>query len=496
MRHWAAFVRHLISDMSIPFNNTYTKLPERFYARQTPASVPDPELIRVNRGLACELGIDVEWLESSEGLAVLSGNQVASGSEPIAQAYAGHQFGHFNHRLGDGRAILLGEVLGRSDRRFDVQLKGSGQTPFSRSGDGKSALGPVIREYILSEAMVALGVPTTRALAAVATGETVFRQEGEVGGGVFTRVASSHVRVGTFQYFHANGDVEGVRELADYVLDRHYPDAAESAEPYLSLLESIVAAQASLVAQWMSFGFIHGVMNTDNMTVSGETIDYGPCAFMEEFRPGCVFSSIDTRGRYSWGNQGNIAFWNLTRLAETLLPLISEDPEVAKEKAETVLERFPNLFGEQYVSRFQAKLGLVGDVSANLIQETLKMLDEQQVDFTLFFRRLTLAAEGSRSSAVGELFSDPLAFEKWFAEWEALSRGDAELEAMRAANPVLIPRNHRVEQAIQAAYRGDYSVFNRLVDAYADPFAEDSAYSDLEDRPLPGEVVHQTFCGT
>lgn len=482
--------------MSIPFENTYAKLPERFYARQTPASVPGPELIRVNRGLAGELGVDAGWLESSEGLAVLAGNQIASGSEPIAQAYAGHQFGHFNPQLGDGRAILLGEVLGRSGQRFDVQLKGSGQTPFSRSGDGKSALGPVIREYILSEAMAALGVPTTRALAAVTTGETVFRQEGEVAGGVFTRIAASHVRVGTFQYFHANGDVEGVRELADYVVKRHYPEAMESAEPYVSLLESVVAAQASLVAQWMSLGFIHGVMNTDNMTVSGETIDYGPCAFMEDFRPGCVFSSIDTRGRYAWGNQGNIAFWNLTRLAETLLPLISEDPEVAKEKAETVLERYPSLFGELYVSRFQAKLGLADDVSASLIQETLKMLDEQHVDFTLFFRRLTQAAEGRGSEALAELFADPLVFQSWFSDWEALRRGDEEVAAMRAANPVLIPRNHRVEQAIQGAYRGDYSIFNRLVDAYADPFAEDPVYSDLEDRPLPGEVVHQTFCGT
>lgn len=482
--------------MSVPFDNSYARLPERFFARQKPAQVPDPKLIRVNGSLGRQLGIDGDWLESAEGLAVLSGRVVAEGSEPLAQAYAGHQFGHFNPQLGDGRAILLGEVLDTRGKRFDLQLKGSGRTPFSRAGDGKSALGPVIREYVLSEAMAALGVPTTRALAAVSTGETVYRQEGEVAGGIFTRVASSHVRVGTFQYFHGNADEEGVRELADYVMTRHYPEALESAEPYLALLDSVLSSQAALVAQWMSLGFIHGVMNTDNMAVSGETIDYGPCAFMEAFRPSCVFSSIDTRGRYSWGNQGNIAFWNLTRLAETLLPLISKDQAVGKRKAEAALEAFPHRFGEEYVSRFQAKLGLSRGVSTNMIQETLQLLEEQQVDFTLFFRRLTLAAEGEGSASVAGLFEDSAPFEAWFSEWKTLSRGDEEVAAMRAANPVLIPRNHRVEQAIQGAYRGDHTIFNRLVDAYAEPYLVDSANSDLEDLPSPEEVVQQTFCGT
>ncbi len=482
--------------MSIPFDNSYSKLPEHFFARQKPAKVPSPRLLRVNRELAVALGIDADWLESEAGLAVLSGNAIAAGSEPIAQAYAGHQFGHFVPQLGDGRAILLGEVRGVEGARFDLQLKGSGRTPFSRAGDGKSALGPVIREYVVSEAMAALGVRTTRALAAVVTGETVYRQEGEVAGGIFTRVASSHVRVGTFQYFHARGDVDGVCALADFVLRRHYPKALEAEEPYLALLESVLRAQAQLVAHWMSLGFIHGVMNTDNMAVSGETIDYGPCAFMEAFHPGCVFSSIDSRGRYAWGNQGNIAFWNLTRLAESLLPLLADKVDVAKEKAERVLQTFPDLFGEAYAQRFEAKLGLGEGVSRELIQEALQLLAAQEVDFTLFFRRLTSAAGGGEKGALEALFRDRCAFGDWFSKWEAMRVGEAGLGAMKAANPVLIPRNHRVEQAIQAAYRGDCTVFARLVDALASPYEDRAEYADYELLPRPEEVVHQTFCGT
>lgn len=482
--------------MSIPFDNSYSKLPERFFARQNPTEVPQPILLRANDALASELRIDPRWLSSDEALAIFSGNESAAGSEPIAQAYAGHQFAHFVPQLGDGRAILLGEVLGASGQRFDIQLKGSGRTPFSRNGDGKSALGPVVREYVVSEAMAALGVRTTRALAAVATGETVYRQEGEVAGGVFTRVASSHVRVGTFQYFQAREDVDAIRTLADFVIERHYPKALESDEPYVALLESVIAAQASLIAHWMSLGFIHGVMNTDNMAVSGETIDYGPCAFMEQFHPECVFSSIDRRARYAWGNQGNIGFWNLTRLAETLLPVLAEKPEEAQEKAEAALSTFPDLFGEQYVSRFQAKLGYSNGVSRELIQETLQLLAAHEVDFTLFFRHLTSVADGSSRDGLEALFSDRSVFDEWFSKWSSEPAGELGLAAMKASNPVLIPRNHRVEQAIQAAYEGDYSVFHRLVDALAAPYEDRAEFAEYELPPRPEEVVHQTFCGT
>lgn len=482
--------------MSIPFDNTYATLPERFYAKQAASPVPEPELIRVNHGLAATLSIDSDWLKSEDALATFSGNAVADGSEPLAQAYAGHQFGGFVPQLGDGRALLLGEVIGTDGRRFDIQLKGSGRTPFSRGGDGKSALGPVIREYILSEAMAALGVPTTRALAAVATGENVFRQEGSISGGVFTRVASSHIRVGTFQYFLAQEDVGALRILADYAIERHYPRAAEAPNPYLALLESAIAAQADLVAHWMSLGFIHGVMNTDNTAISGETIDFGPCAFMDRFHPQCVFSSIDSNGRYAWGNQGNIAFWNLTRFAETLLPILAENPDHAPEIAETALSGYPDRFAHQYAMRFRAKLGLASDAPQDLIKECLELLAAQEVDFTLFFRQLTGVASGDAVEPLRARFADPDPFDRWFEKWVSEADGDTRPSAMRAANPILIPRNHRVEQAIQAAYSGSYGPFHRLVDALADPYSEQSDYADLEAPPEADEVVHQTFCGT
>ena len=340
--------------MNIPFDNTYAQLPERFFAKQAPVQVSDPKLVRINRELAATLSINPEWLESADGVSMLAGNTIAEGSEPIAQAYAGHQFGGFSAQLGDGRAILLGEIVDSNGARKDLQLKGSGRTIFSRGGDGKAALGPVIREYIVSEAMAALGVPTTRALAAVTTGEKVLRQEGPLPGGVFARVASSHIRVGTYQYFLARNDNDALRFLADHTIARHFPDAAENENPYAALLDSAITAQASLIAHWMSLGFIHGVMNTDNTAISGETIDYGPCAFMDAFHPQKTFSSIDTGGRYAWGNQADIGLWNLTRFAETLLPLISEDSDKAIEIAETSLARFPEQFNSQYVSRFRA----------------------------------------------------------------------------------------------------------------------------------------------
>jgi uncharacterized protein YdiU (UPF0061 family) len=482
--------------MNIPFDNTYVKLPERFFAKQAPARVPEPKLIRLNVGLAAKLSMDVDWLKSSDGVAMLAGNSIPEGAEPLAQAYAGHQFGGFSPQLGDGRAILLGEVVDTDGARYDLQLKGSGRTPFSRGGDGKSALGPVIREYILSEAMAALGVPTTRALAAVASGERVMRQEGYVLGGVFTRVAASHIRVGTFQYFLARKDVDALRHLAHYAIARHYPDAVKATNPYLALLESVAVAQADLIAQWMSLGFIHGVMNTDNTAISGETIDYGPCAFMDAFHPQCVFSSIDSGGRYAWGNQPDIGLWNVTRFAETLLPLLSEDSAEAVKIAEAVLAKYPERFGGQYVARFSAKLGLRPEAPAAIIQECLDLLSSQQIDFTLFFRNLTRVAGGEDPKKLAAMFSSGELFEKWFAEWRNEADPARFLAHMRAANPILIPRNHRVEQAIQSAYSGDYAPFHRLVDALAAPYDEQTEYADLELPPRTEEIVHQTFCGT
>ena len=482
--------------MNILFDNTYARLPERFFAKQAPARVPEPTLIRLNLGLAEKLSLDIDWLQSADGLAMLAGNSIPDGAEPLAQAYAGHQFGGFSPQLGDGRAILLGEVIDKNGARFDLQLKGSGRTPWSRGGDGKSALGPVIREYIVSEAMAAIGVPTTRALAAVATSEKVMRQEGYVLGGVFTRVAASHIRVGTFQYFLARKDIDALRHLAHYSIARHYPDAAKAPNPYLALLESVALAQADLIAQWMSLGFIHGVMNTDNTSISGETIDYGPCAFMDAFHPQRVFSSIDAGGRYAWGNQADIGLWNVTRFAETLLPLLSEDTAEAVKIAEGALSKYPERFGGQYIARFRAKLGLPPEASPVLIEECLNLLGAQEIDFTLFFRNLTRVAGGEDSKTLAAMFSGSDAFEKWFAKWSSEASPAKYLGDMRAANPILIPRNHRVEQAIQAAYGGEYAPFHRLVDALAVPYAEQPEYADLETPPRPEEIVHKTFCGT
>ncbi len=484
----------------IPFDNTYARLPERFFARQEPTRVPQPQCIRINPGLAAALSIDADWLASPEGVAMLAGNLVPNGAEPLAQAYAGHQFGGFSPRLGDGRAILLGELVDTAGVRRDLQLKGSGRTPFSRGGDGKAALGPVLREYVLSEAMAALGVPTTRALAAVTTGETILRQDGPLPGAVFTRVAASHIRVGTFQYFAAQRDTEAVRQLADYAIARHYPQILDSKDAscrYAALLKSVVASQAELVAHWMSLGFIHGVMNTDNTAISGETIDYGPCAFMDAFHPQCVFSSIDVQGRYAWGNQANIAHWNLTRLAETLLPLLDEKSDNATRIAEALLAGFSDDFGTRYMRRFRAKFGLGESAPGEIIQRGLSLIADQQVDFTLFFRHLTGLAAGGNPETLAAMFTDRAPFEAWLSQWRDAAPDPAQaLPAMRAANPVVIARNHRVEQAIQAAYAGDYAPFHRLTDALADPYAEDEKRADLELPPTPDEMVHETFCGT
>tara|TARA_B110000908_G_scaffold172457_1_gene239996 strand:+ start:2872 stop:4314 length:1443 start_codon:yes stop_codon:yes gene_type:complete len=479
----------------IPFSNSYIKLPEHFYQRVEPAIVPSPALIAVNDELARELGIDPEWLRSDAGLAVLAGNKIAAGSEPLAQAYAGHQFGGFSPRLGDGRAALLGEVIDKNGKQKDIQLKGSGRTPFSRSGDGKSALGPVIREYLMSEAMHALGVPTTRALAAVATGEKVIREE-PTDGGIFTRVASSHLRVGTFQYFAARNDTEAVKTLIDFALNRHFPDAVISHSPALTLLQQVISAQAKLVAHWMSIGFIHGVMNTDNSSISGETIDYGPCAFMDDFHPNCVFSAIDRDARYAWGNQAPIAHWNLTRLAETLLPLLDPDKDAAMKIAETALDAYSEQFIALYHRHFKAKLALTDDAPIEFIQETLSLLADQQVDYTLFFRRLTqLANKETGTSKLADLFLDSEACLDWAETWRTHLDGDKIL-AMQQINPIIIPRNHQVEAAIQLAYKGDYTLFHRLHEAWKAPFSENPDHAYLELAPLPDERVTQTFCGT
>ncbi len=478
--------------MKIPFQHTYSNLPEHFYEQQFPAKVPQATLIRVNHELAKELSLDPAWLESADGLAMLSGNQPPDNAHPISQVYAGHQFGGFSPRLGDGRAILLGELLNQKGERCDLQLKGSGRTPFSRGGDGKSALGPVLREYIVSEAMFALGVPTTRALAAVTTGESVLRQEGSLPGGVFTRIAASHIRVGTFQYFLAQQDHEAVKTLADYTIARHYPEA----QSYLDLLDGVISAQAKLVAHWMALGFIHGVMNTDNTAISGETIDFGPCAFMDNFHPQKTFSSIDQGGRYSWGHQASIAHWNLTRFAETLIPLMDPDSDEAVALAKESLSKFGPQFQEHYLSSFTAKLCLPETAPKQIIDDCLKLLTTHKIDFTLFFRTLTRATEENHPDDLFALFSEKEDLKIWYTNWKNQAAPNDHLDLMKKTNPVIIPRNHRIEEAIQSAYDGDFSRFHRLVDALSQPYAERIEYDDLESPPKPEEIVHSTFCGT
>jgi len=486
------------------FDNSYARLPERFFARVNPAPRENQSLIKLNDSLARELGADPDWLRSDAGIEVLSGRTMAEGSEPIAMAYAGHQFGNFVPQLGDGRAILLGEVIDRHGRRQDIQLKGAGQTPFSRNGDGQAALGPVLREYVVSEAMAALGIPTTRALAAMTTGEPVYR-ETALPGAVIVRVASSHVRIGTFQYFAARGDTDAVRELADHVIARHYPAAAEAGSPYLALLEDVIAAQAGLVAQWMLVGFIHGVMNTDNMSVAGETIDYGPCAFMDTYDPETVFSSIDQFGRYAYANQPAIALWNLTRFAETLLPLLAPDEGPAIAIAENALADFAPRFREAHHSGMLRKIGIAhpSDGDAELAGAILEAMADNKVDFTLFFRRLSEAIEpGNGEDQLRSLFADPAACDNLLQQWRARldgEPGDAGIHraTMKAANPVYIPRNHRVEEVIKAAIKSsDFAPFEELLTVLSKPFEARDEFARYEDPPLEHERVRATFCGT
>jgi len=503
------------------FDNTYARELEGLFVEWQPARVKSPRLVFLNRPLAEELGMDVPALSGEQGASVFAGNAVPEGAQPLAQAYAGHQFGGFSPQLGDGRALLLGEVIDRNGHRRDVAFKGSGRTPFSRGGDGRAALGPMLREVLIGEAIHALGIPTTRALAVVATGEPVYR-ETELPGAVLTRVASSHLRVGTFQFFAARGERDKLRQLADYAIARHDPDLAGSPGRYLGLLGRVVQRQAALIARWMNVGFIHGVMNTDNMTISGETIDYGPCAFMEAYDPKAVFSSIDHGGRYAYANQPLIAQWNLARLAEALLPLMVEDDtdparseearaENAIAEATAVLQGFTALYSAELLDGQRDKLGLTSenadddDADAALAQQWLDLLHAQAVDFTLGWRRLADAAAGDDAPLLA-LFTDAQAPQEWLARWrERFARDDGgessvqtRVERMRHASPWIIPRNHRVEEALAAASGADDLVpFERLLAAVRNPFVESPENAAFAE-PAPPSVTagYQTFCGT
>lgn len=497
-----------MNQLSRPqFDNSYVLLPERFYSHQAPTPVAAPELIRINRPLARQLGISPEWLESEEGLQVLAGNRLAPGSNPIATVYAGHQFGGWNPRLGDGRAVLLGEVVDTQGHRYDMQLKGAGRTPYARSGDGRSPLGPVLREYIVSEAMAALGVPTSRSLAAVTTGERVLRQM-PLPGGILTRISSSHIRIGTFQYFAGQGDLDAIRALADHVIDRHYPDAARAERPYVALLQAVIARQAQLIAQWQQLGFIHGVMNTDNMLLSGETIDYGPCAFMDNYHPDTVYSSIDAGGRYAYANQPGIAQWNLAWLARVLLPLLDEDENSAVQAAQQAIDGFVEQYQSAYDDIMRRKLGLSRSDSESkaLVDELLELMAAADADYTLTFRRLAERAgpaEGENDRAsVAAIFELPDSFASWLEKWQARLAAETidpteRQQQMLALNPAFIARNHLVEEAIRAANdNNDFQPFHRLVDRLAEPCRYDPSDARYATPPRPEQVVARTFCGT
>ena len=487
-----------------PFDNSYARLPERFYTRQSPVPVSEPGLIRVNHELARQLGFDPTWLESKTGVKLIAGNFMPEGADPIATVYAGHQFGGWNPQLGDGRAILLGEVIANDGKRYDIQLKGSGRTPYSRGGDGRAPLGPVLREYIVSEAMAVLGVPTSRALAAATSGEKVMR-DGRVPGAVLVRVAQSHIRIGTVQFFSSKQDTEALKILTDHVIQRHYPEAAESGNPVRAMLDEVIARQASLIAQWQSLGFIHGVMNTDNMLLSGETIDYGPCAFMDEFDPATVFSSIDHGGRYAYQNQPHIAHWNLSVLAQTLLPLLHDDPGKALASGQAAVDAFPDLYMAAYLDNMCNKLGFERSEpdDAVLVQDLLTLMHEAKTDFTLTFRRLSDLADPQRVSGdISSVFELPESFAPWLEQWQQRLLNDPKEDstrqsAMYSINPVFIPRNHLVEEAIEAASNEqDFEPFHNLINILAQPFDFNEAQARYALPPRPEQVVRQTFCGT
>ncbi len=483
-------------DAGWNLDNSYSDLPKSFFSIINPNPVDQPKLLTLNYPLATYLGLNAEGLQSDFGVAVLAGNRTPAGTMPLAQAYAGHQFGHFT-MLGDGRALLIGEQITPSGERFDIQLKGSGRTPYSRGGDGRAALGPMLREYIISEAMHGLGIPTTRSLAVVSTGEPVFR-ETELPGAILTRVAASHLRVGTFQYAANLGTLKDLQDLADYTVHRHFPDVYDGPNRYLLLLQEVVKRQAALIAQWQLVGFVHGVMNTDNMAISGETIDYGPCAFLDTYDPATVFSSIDRQGRYAFGNQPLIAGWNLARFAETLLPLLHADQAQAVELAQGAISVFLGRHREHWLSGMRAKLGIcnVEEVDQSLVEELLSIMQKHRLDYTNTFRALTFG-----ESINGSLDSTPQ-WARWQEMYQARLGRQQEPKAvshqlMRDSNPAIIPRNHRVEEALESAVKqGDYSVMERLLGLLSNPYAHSPEQADFCAGPAQSTRPYRTFCGT
>jgi len=486
----------VITETGFKFDNSYARLPKLFFTNLKPTPVQSPKLIIMNDKLATSMGLNAQKLQGEGGVAVLAGNRIPEGALPIAQAYAGHQFGHFA-MLGDGRTILLGEHLMLEGERVDIQLKGSGRTPYSRGGDGRAALGPMLREYIISEAMHALGIPTTRSLAVVTTGEAVIRQS-ELPGAILTRVAASHLRVGTFQYAAKWGTDQDLQVLADYTIQRHFPDFDPDQNPYLFLLQEVVKRQALLIAKWQLVGFIHGVMNTDNMALSGETIDYGPCAFMDTYDPATVFSSIDRQGRYAYGNQPNIGAWNLARFAETLLPLLHDQVEQAVKIAQDTISHFPELYHCNWLAGMKAKLGIFNEEleDESLIEGLLSMMQEYHADYTETFRALTF---DKRPDLV--LFGTE-EFAKWHELWQARLDRQQETKTssqqlMRNSNPALIPRNYLVEAALDAAVtEGDYSPLERLLDVISRPYAHSPEQAEYCTPPGQSDCTYRTFCGT
>ncbi|MEE4638240.1 MAG: YdiU family protein [Wenzhouxiangella sp.] len=486
------------------FDNSYARLPEMFHDRVRPTPVASPSFIALNHALAEELGFDVKWLAGEHGLAMLAGNELPAGSDPIAMGYAGHQFGQWVPRLGDGRAILVGEVIDRNGERRDIQLKGAGPTPYSRRGDGRSSIGPVVREYLASEFMQALGIPTTRALAAISTGESVLRQKVEPGG-ILCRIARSHVRVGTFEFFARSGRLEEVKQLADYVIGRHFPECRETEHPYRALLSAVIRAQASLVSNWLLVGFIHGVMNTDNCSIIGETIDYGPFGFIDRFRPDTVYSSIDRGGRYAYNQQPAIAHWNLARLAECLLGLLDARRESALEQANQILSEFPQQFEVQFHRGLAAKIGLSStDENAKLALDLMDAMAAGEADMTLVFRRLAglPSLKADQDDAVRSLFKDPTLFDAWARKWRqrlgAEGSDDTQRQAaMQRVNPAFILRNHLAQRAVDAAIeRLDFQPMKELHAVLADPFIDQPEHAALARPPQPEEQVLTTFCGT
>jgi uncharacterized protein YdiU (UPF0061 family) len=485
----------ITSEIGWNLDNSYARLPKPFFTNLNPTPVRSPKLIILNHSLATSLGLDVQALQREVGIQELAGNQVPKGALPLAEAYAGHQFGHFT-MLGDGRALLIGEQITPEGERFDIQLKGAGKTPYSRGGDGRAALGPMLREYIISEAMYALGIPTTRSLAVVTTGESVFR-ESLLTGAILTRVAASHLRVGTFQYAANWGAEQDLKVLADYTLQRHYPDVSDVANRYLVLLQEVIKRQAALIAKWQLVGFIHGVMNTDNMTISGETIDYGPCAFMDVYDPATVFSSIDIQGRYAYGNQPSIAGWNLARFAETLLPLLHTDQEQAVQSAQDVVSNFPELYRRFWIQGMRAKLGIYNEEAedGSLVEDLLGMMKEHRADYTNTFRALTFDRLEEQ-----DLFGTP-EFARWNEKWQARLARQEESKAssqqlMRNNNPAVIPRNHRVEEALEAAVdKKDFTVMDKLLQVLSDPYAHSPEQEEYAVCPVQ-TTPYQTYCGT